>query len=139
MSFGKRGRRSPSAFGGPIDPHCNRPSRCITASSAFHQSGRMPEPWCSLRPPAPDASALPSSPSRRLAALPFPLLATPLRVCRSPVFLQGAHSLPLSAQRPLCKFRCGLFLLFFDLFLRRFFDTGKFSQQFHPVYGVASL
>src|SRR6266481_4412519 len=41
--------------------------------------------------------------------------------------------------RPLCKFRCGLFPLFFDLFLRRFFDTGKFSQQFHPVYGVASL
>src|SRR5260370_28796960 len=100
MSFGKRGRRSPSAFGGPIDPHCNRPSRCITASSAFHESGRMPEPWCSLRPPAPDASALPSSPSRRLAAPPFPLLATPLRVCRSPVFLQGAHSLPLSAHPP---------------------------------------
>src|SRR6266571_8468061 len=100
MSLGKRGRRSLSAFGGPVDTRCKPPSRRISPSSAFHEPGPIPEPWFSLRPPALDASALPSSPSRRLAALPFPLLATPLRVCRSPVFLQGAHSLPLSAQPP---------------------------------------
>src|SRR6266446_7505160 len=98
-----RGRRSPSAFGAPPDPRCNRPSRRISASSAFHEPGRIHGPWFSLRPPVPDASALPSSPSRRLAALPFPLLATPLRVCRSPVFPQGARSLPLSAQPPVVQ------------------------------------
>ena len=38
-----------------------------------------------------------------IAALPFPLLATPLPVCRSPVFPRGAHSLPLSAQPPVVQ------------------------------------
>src|SRR5712692_2414395 len=95
-------RRSvrPLSFGDPIDPCCKPPLRRVSASSAFHESGRMPEPWFSLRSPAPDASALPFSPSRPLAVLPFPLLATPLPVCRSLVFVQGALSLLLVAQHP---------------------------------------
>src|SRR5260370_15145820 len=73
---------------------------------------------------------------RRCLSLCWPprfVFAGPRFSCRGRTLFRFPRS------RPLCKFRCGFFLLFLDLFLWRFFDAGKFSQQFHPVYGVAAL
>src|SRR3989475_12896687 len=72
---------------------------------------------------------------RRCLSLCWP----PRFLFAGPRFSRGGRTpFRFPRSRALCKFRCGLFPLFFDLFLRRFFDTAKVLQPFSPGFGVWS-